>query len=92
MTATAKKEKKVSKFMEPLEVSPALFAIVKEKKMPRTQVQKKLWEYIKKHDLQNPKNRREILPDAALGAVLGSKPVSMFEMTRLVNKHLKSPS
>jgi chromatin remodeling complex protein RSC6 len=56
--------------------------------MPRTEVTKKLWVYIKKHNLQDPKNRRNINPDEKLSRVLGKKTINMFEMTKLVNKHL----
>ena len=75
--------------MKPLEPSDALSKIVGSKALPRTQVVKKLWEYIKKHDLQDKKNRRNINADAALKPVFGGKAqVSMFEMTKLVSKHL----
>ena len=58
--------------------------------MARGQVVKKLWEYIKKHDLQNPKNKRNILADEKLKAIFGGKgEVTMFEMTKLVSAHLK---
>lgn len=91
MTAKQQTAKKPSKFMEPLQVSDDLFAVVKERMLPRTEVQKKLWAYIKAKNLQNPKNMREIIPDEALKKVFGTeKAVSMFEMTRLVNKHLKA--
>jgi upstream activation factor subunit UAF30 len=57
--------------------------------MPRSEVVKKIWEYIKKHDLQNPKNKRNILADDNLKAVFdGKAEVTMFEMTKLVSKHL----
>ncbi len=59
------------------------------KPLPRTQVVKKLWEYIKKNDLQDPKNKRNIIADEKLKPVFGGKKVvSMFEMTKLVSKHL----
>ena len=59
--------------------------------MPRGQVVKKLWEYIKQHDLQNPANKRNILADDKLKAIFGGKgEVTMFEMTKLVSAHLKS--
>ena len=57
--------------------------------MPRTQVVKKIWAYIKKNDLQNPKNRRNIIADAKLRPIFGKREVTMFEMTKLLNKHLK---
>jgi chromatin remodeling complex protein RSC6 len=84
--------KKNSAFMKPMQVSDELAAIVGRGPMPRTEVAKKLWEYIKKHKLQNPKNKREILPDAALGKVFGSsQPINMFKMTSKVSAHLKDP-
>ncbi len=74
--------------MQPMNLSEALSAVVGKGPMPRTEVTKKLWAYIKKNKLQDPKNKRNILPDGSLSAVLGKKPVNMFEMTKLVNKHL----
>jgi upstream activation factor subunit UAF30 len=76
--------------LKPLDLSEDLEAVVGKGPMPRSQVVKKLWEYIKKHDLQNPKNKRNILADDKLKTVFGGKDeVSMFEMTKLVSKHLK---
>ena len=76
-------------FMKPMKVSAALAAIVGAGPMPRTEVIKKLWVYIKKHNLQDRANRRMINADAALKQVFGGKgKVSMFEMTKLVFKHL----
>lgn len=76
-------------FMKALKPSSALAEIVGDKPLPRTEVVKKLWQYIKKHDLQNKKNRRNIDADAKLKAVFaGKSSVSMFEMTKLVSKHL----
>ncbi len=75
--------------MKPLQPSDALSKVVGNKAIPRTQVVKKLWEYIKKHDLQDKKNRRNINADANLKVVFGGKSqVSMFDMTKLVSKHL----
>ena len=75
--------------MKPLQPSDALGKVVGNKAIPRTQVVKKLWEYIKKHDLQDKKNRRNINADANLKVVFGGKSqVSMFDMTKLVSKHL----
>jgi chromatin remodeling complex protein RSC6 len=77
-------------FMKPMMPSTALAAVVGDKPMPRTQITKKLWEYIKNRGLQDKVNRRMINADDALTAVFGGKrQVSMFEMTKLVNKHLK---
>ena len=76
--------------MKPLTPSSSLAEVIGAKPVPRTEVVKKLWIYIKKHNLQNPKNRRNILADAKLKPVFGGKKeVSMFEMTKLVSKHLK---
>jgi upstream activation factor subunit UAF30 len=76
-------------FMKPLAVSDALAAVVGKGPLPRTEVVKKLWVYIKKNNLQDPKNKRNINADAALKAVFGGKAtVNMFEMTKLVSKHL----
>lgn len=75
--------------MKPLNVSPELAEVVGKGPMPRSEVVKKLWEYIKKHGLQDPKNKRNINADAPLKKVFGGKEtVSMFEMTKLVSKHL----
>jgi len=76
-------------FMKPLTPSDKLSLIVGSKPLPRTEVVKKLWQYIKKHDLQDKKNRRNINADAALKAVFAGKAtVNMFEMAKLVSKHL----
>ncbi len=78
-----------SAFMKPLSVSDELAAVVGKGPLPRSEVVKKLWEYIKKNDLQDPKNKRDILADDKLKAVFGGKErVNMFEMTKLVSKHL----
>jgi len=84
----ATKDKKTSKFMAPMKLSEDLQEVVGKGPMPRTEVTKKLWAYIKKKDLQDPNNKRDILPDAPLKKVLGKNRVNMFEMTKLVNKHL----
>jgi len=76
-------------FMKPLTPSTALAEVIGAAPLPRTQVVKKLWAYIKKHDLQDAKNRRNINADAKLKAVFGKGTVSMFEMTKLVSKHLR---
>lgn len=77
-----------SAFMKPLNVSSELAAIVGKGPLPRSEVVKKLWSYIKRHGLQDPKKRRNINADAKLQEVLGKKTVDMFEMTKIVNKHL----
>ncbi len=77
-------------FMKPLTPSPTLAAVIGTKAMPRTEVTKKLWQYIKKNGLQDKKNRRMINADDKLKPVFGGKnQVSMFDMTRLVAAHLK---
>jgi upstream activation factor subunit UAF30 len=77
-------------FMKPLRPDALLAEVVGDKAMPRTEVTKKLWQYIKRHGLQDKKNRRMINADAALKPVFSGKAqVSMFEMTKLVAKHLK---
>jgi chromatin remodeling complex protein RSC6 len=84
------KRKPNAAFMKPMNPSPALGAVVGAKAMPRTEVTKKIWDYIKKNKLQDSKNRRMINADDKLKEVFGGKKqVSMFEMTKLVNKHLK---
>ena len=77
-------------FMKPMQPDAALSAVVGGNPMPRTEITKKLWQYIKKNGLQDAKERRMINADDKLKAVFGGKTkVSMFEMTKLVNKHLK---
>ncbi len=90
----AKKKKSARKpnaaFMKPVTPDAALSAVVGAKPMPRTEVTKKLWAYIKKNGLQDKKNKRMINSDAALKPVFaGMGTVNMFEMTKLVSKHLK---
>ncbi len=85
--ATTKK-KASSAFMQPLEVSEELSAVVGKGPMPRTEVTKKLWAYIKKNKCQDLKNKRNINPDEKLAKILGKKAINMFEMTKLVSKHL----
>ena len=90
----AKKKKSARKpnaaFMKPVQPDAVLSAVVGAKAMPRTEVTKKLWAYIKRHGLQDSKNRRNINADDKLKEVFGGKKtVSMFEMTKLVGKHLK---
>ncbi len=83
------KRKPNAAFMKPLNPSTSLAAVVGGKALPRTEVTKKVWQYIKKNGLQDKKNRRMINADDKLGPVFGGKKqVSMFEMTKLVNKHL----
>jgi chromatin remodeling complex protein RSC6 len=87
---TKSKRKPSAAFMKPMTPDAALAEVVGSKPLPRTQVTKKLWAYIKKNGLQDSKNRRMINADAALKPVFGGKSsVNMFQMTKLVNKHLK---
>ncbi len=103
-TGAAKKARKTTKaksagggrgkanaaFMRPVTPSAALAEVVGATPIPRSEVTKRLWAYIKKHKLQDQKNRRMINADAALKPVFGGKAsVNMFEMTKLVGKHLK---
>ncbi len=76
--------------LRPMELSEELEAVVGKGPMSRGQVVKQLWVYIKKHNLQNPQNKRNIMADAKLKPVFGGKgEVTMFEMTKLVSAHLK---
>lgn len=78
-----------SAFMKPLTVSAELAEVVGKGPMPRSEVVKNLWVYIKKHNLQDPENKRNINADENLKKVFGGKAVvNMFEMTKLVSKHL----
>ena len=78
-------------FMKPMQPSEELGAVVGARPMPRTEVTKRIWDYIRKNGLQDQKNRRQINADDRLRAVFGGRrQVSMFEMTKLVNNHLKS--
>jgi upstream activation factor subunit UAF30 len=85
----AKKGSSNTAFMKAMKPSEALAKIVGNEPLPRTEVTKKLWEYIKKNNLQDAKNKRNINADENLLVVFdGKSQVSMFEMTKLVNKHL----
>ena len=76
--------------LKPLGLSADLEAVVGKGPLPRSQVVKKLWEYIKKNDLQNPANKRNILADEKLKKIFaGKSEVTMFEMTKLVSAHMK---
>jgi len=91
-TGTKKKpaRKPSAAFMKPMTPSSVLAVVVGAKAIPRTEVTKRLWAYIKKNKLQDPKNKRMIKADTALKDVFGGKAtVNMFEMTKLVSKHLK---
>ena len=91
--AAAPKKKTARKpnaaFMQAFTPSAELAAVIGAAAAARTEVVKKLWAYIKKHNLQNPKNKRNILADEKLSKVFGKKEVSMFELASLIGKHLK---
>lgn len=91
--ATAKKAPAAKRaanpaFMKPMTPSPQLAAIIGATPMPRTEVTKKVWEYIKKHNLQDAANKRNINADAKLKEIFKKPQVSMFEMTKLISGHL----
>lgn len=79
---------KMTAFMKALKPSAALALIVGSEPLPRTEVTKRTWDYIKARNLQNPANKRNNLCDGPLRAVMGKDEVTMFEMTGLVGKHL----
>jgi chromatin remodeling complex protein RSC6 len=76
-------------FMAPLTPSATLAEVVGSKPLPRTEVVKKIWEYIKKNKLQDSKNRRNINADGKLKPIFGKDQISMFELAKVVNKHVK---
>ena len=84
----AAKRKPNAAFMKPMMPSAALAEVIGNKAMPRTEVTKKLWQYIKKNGLQDKKNRRMINADAKLRPIFKKDQVSMFDMTKLVSKQL----
>jgi chromatin remodeling complex protein RSC6 len=84
----ATKRKPNAAFMKPVMPSAMLAEVIGSKAMPRTEVTKKIWQYIKKHGLQDKKNRRNINADAKLRPIFKKDQVTMFEMTKLVSKHL----
>ena len=82
-------EKKTnSALMKPLTPSPELAAVVGSDPLPRPEVVSKVWAYIKKNDLQNPQNKREIIADEKLQPVFGKDRVTMFEMNKHLSRHL----
>ena len=87
--APAKKRTPNAAFMKALTPSAALAAIVGAAPLPRTDVTKKVWEYIKKHKLQDELQKRVIVADAKLKEIFGKAKADMFEMTKLINSHLK---
>jgi chromatin remodeling complex protein RSC6 len=86
---TMAKEKKQSALMRPVQVSDALAEVVGPGPMPRTEVTKRVWDYIKKHKLQDAKERRFINPDAKLAKVIGNARINMFDMTKKISTHIK---
>ncbi|HEV7289424.1 SWIB/MDM2 domain-containing protein [Sphingomonas sp. R647] len=74
---------------KPVTPSPELAAIVGTAELPRSEIVSKMWEYIKKHNLQNPENKREILADDKLKPIFGADKVTMFEMNKHIAKHVK---
>jgi upstream activation factor subunit UAF30 len=89
-TSSGRKRTPNAAFMRPMQPSGDLANVVGGSPMPRTEVTKKLWGYIKRKGLQDSKNRRMINADENLRPIFGRQQVSMFEMTRLVNKHLRN--
>lgn len=82
-------DKKGSALKKPVNVSDVLAQVIGKGPMPRTEVTQKVWAYIKQHNLQDPKNKRNIIPDDKLAKVFGSSnAINMFEMTKVVSKHL----
>ena len=81
---------KPNALQQPLKPSPELAAVVGDAALPRGEVVSKVWEYIKKHELQNPENKREILADDKLKKVFGKDKCTMFEMNKHLAAHLKS--
>ncbi len=90
MPAKSAKTSTNSGFMKPMQPDQALAAVVGNDPLPRTEVTKKVWDYIRQHNLQDPNDKRTIRADAKLKPVFdGKDSVTMFEMTKLVNGHLK---
>jgi upstream activation factor subunit UAF30 len=81
--------KKPNALQQPLQPSKELAAVVGAEPLPRGEVVSKVWDYIKQHQLQNPADRREILADAKLEAVVGAKKVTMFALNKHLTRHLK---
>jgi upstream activation factor subunit UAF30 len=76
-------------FMAPLNASPALAEVVGSKPLPRTEIVKKIWDYIRKNNLQDKKNKRMINADAKLKPLFGKDQISMFDLAKIVSKHVK---
>ncbi|MCH6256366.1 SWIB/MDM2 domain-containing protein [Puniceicoccaceae bacterium K14] len=89
MAKTTTTKKANAAFMKPVNPDAALSAVVGSDPLPRTEITKKLWDYIKSNDLQNPENKREIIADEKLKPIFdGADKVTMFEMTKLVSNHI----
>ncbi|SHF13009.1 SWIB/MDM2 domain-containing protein [Lampropedia hyalina DSM 16112] len=88
--ATASKRAPNPAFMKPLQPNAALAAVVGQEPLPRTEIVKKLWDYIKAHNLQDPQNKRNINADDTLRPIFGKDQVTMFELPGLIGKHVKS--
>jgi chromatin remodeling complex protein RSC6 len=87
----AKKSKPNAGFMKPLQPDAILAEIVGKSPIPRTEIVKKIWEYIKKHNLQNPKDKRVIIADDKLKPLFGGKKeVNMFQLTKLISEHVSN--
>ena len=86
----AKSAKGGSAFNAPLKPSPELAAVIGADPLPRTEAVSKMWDYIKKHNLQNAENKREIIADDKLKAVFGKPKATMFEMSKFLAQHLKA--
>jgi chromatin remodeling complex protein RSC6 len=78
-----------SALSKPVQPSAQLAAIVGAEPLPRSEVTKKVWDHIKKNNLQNPENKREIIADDKLQPIFGAKKLDMFQMTKAINSHLK---
>ena len=89
MPKAAGKAKANSAFMKPVQPSAELAKIVGSEPLPRSEITKKVWAHIKKNNLQNPENKREIIADEKLQPVFGGKKLDMFQMTKAINKHVK---
>lgn len=87
-TAKTTTRKPNAAFMKPMTPSATLAAVIGAEAVPRTEVTKKIWDYIKKHDLQDPANKRNINADAKLKPLFGKDQVSMFELTKILSGHL----
>jgi len=89
MTTTTEKKTNPA-LMRPMRPSQELAEIVGSEPLARTEITKRIWDYIKEHNLQNPANKREIIADEKLERVFGTRTVTMFEMTKLISKHLSN--